>query len=226
VALAGEGEAVPGGAVHGAGPPLERCAAHRAAQVRQDEVEAVRLHVGRQPMGRACRHRPSPRVRPVLILLPPSESKSSRSRGKPADPTALSFRELVEPRRTVAAELAAVSARPDATSVLGVSPNLADEVAHNTRLDTAPALPVRDLYTRVLYDALDLAGMDSAARRRAAPTRAPTPPGSPPPPRCPCATCTPASCTTPSTSPVWTAPPGAAPGGCCSSSRPCTGRCG
>lgn len=103
----------------------------------------------------------------MLILLPPSESKSTRSRGKPADPAALSFRELVAPRRTVAAELAAVSARPDAHEVLGVSPGLAEEVARNTRLDTAPALPVRDLYTGVLYDALDLAGMDAAARRRA-----------------------------------------------------------
>src|SRR5690606_38381630 len=118
-------------------------------------------------MGRACRHRPSPRVRPVLILLPPSESKSTRSRGKPADPAALSFRELVAPRRTVAAELAAVSARPDAHEVLGVSPGLAEEVARNTRLDTAPALAVRDLYTGVLYDALDLAGLDAAARRPA-----------------------------------------------------------
>lgn len=103
----------------------------------------------------------------MLILLPPSESKSTRSRGKPADPAALSFRELVAPRRTVAAELAAVSARPDAHEVLGVSPGLAEEVARNTRLDSAPALAVCDLYTGVLYDALDLAGMDAAARRRA-----------------------------------------------------------
>ncbi|QDB79416.1 peroxide stress protein YaaA [Georgenia wutianyii] len=103
----------------------------------------------------------------MLILLPPSESKSSRSRGKPADPTAVSFRELVAPRRTVAAELAAVSAGPDALTVLGVGPSLAEEVARNTRLDTAPALAVGELYTGVLYDALDLAGMDAAARRRA-----------------------------------------------------------
>ncbi len=103
----------------------------------------------------------------MLILLPPSESKATRSRGKPADPAGLSFRELVAPRRTVAAELAAVSARPDALEVLGVGAGLAGEVAGNTRLDTAPALPVRELYTGVLYDALDLPGMDAAARRRA-----------------------------------------------------------
>lgn len=103
----------------------------------------------------------------MLILLPPSESKSTRRRGKPADPAALGFRELVAPRRTVAAALAAVSTRPDAHEVLGVSANLAEEVARNTRLDTAPSLPAGDLYTGVLYDALDLPGMDAAARRRA-----------------------------------------------------------
>lgn len=103
----------------------------------------------------------------MLILLPPSESKSTRSRGKPADPAALSFRELVAPRRTVAADLAAVSARPDALEVLGVGASLAEEVAGNLRLDTAPAVPVRELYTGVLYDALDLPGMDAAASRRA-----------------------------------------------------------
>ncbi|WP_152191307.1 YaaA family protein [Georgenia satyanarayanai] len=104
----------------------------------------------------------------MLILLPPSESKSTRSRGRAADPAALSFRELVGPRRTVAAELAAVSARPDALEVLGVGASLVEEVAANLRLDTAPALPVRELYTGVLYDALDLDGMDAVARRRAA----------------------------------------------------------
>lgn len=103
----------------------------------------------------------------MLILLPPSETKHARTRGVPADPSRQSFRELAGPRRTVAAALAAVSAREDAPEVLGVSPNLAEEIARNTRLDTAPALPVRELYTGVLYDALDLAGMDADARRRA-----------------------------------------------------------
>jgi len=102
-----------------------------------------------------------------LILLPPSESKTGRARGKPADPERLSFPELASTRAAVAAALAQVSAHPDATLLLGVSANLRADIAHNTRLGSAPAVPVANLYTGVLFDALDLSSMDSAARRRA-----------------------------------------------------------
>jgi hypothetical protein len=67
----------------------------------------------------------------------------------------------------VAAALARVSAHPDAPALLGVSANLRADIAHNVRLDLAPAVAVADLYTGVLYDALDLPSMDSATRRRA-----------------------------------------------------------
>ncbi|WP_370894634.1 YaaA family protein [Janibacter sp. GXQ6167] len=103
----------------------------------------------------------------MLILLPPSESKAARTRGKPVDPSALSFPGLAERRAEVADALAEVSARPDAPEVLGVSPNLTDEIARNTVLATAPSLPAGECYTGVLYDALDLAGLDAAYRRRA-----------------------------------------------------------
>jgi hypothetical protein len=104
---------------------------------------------------------------PVLILLPPSESKSGRTRGRPLDPASLSFPELTATRAAVAAALAKVSAHDDAFEVLGVSPTLTAEVARNLVLGTAPALPAARVYTGVLYDALDLAGLDTAARRRA-----------------------------------------------------------
>jgi uncharacterized protein len=103
----------------------------------------------------------------VLILLPPSESKAGRSKGKPADPARVSFPELASTRAEVAAALAEVSAHPDAPALLGVSANLRADIAHNTRLGSAPAVPVADLYTGVLYDALGLASMDTATRRRA-----------------------------------------------------------
>ena len=103
----------------------------------------------------------------MLILLPPSESKTGRARGKPANPELVSFPELASTRMAVAQALALVSAQPDAPALLGVSATLRTDIAHNVRLDTAPAVPVGDLYTGVLYDALDLASMDSAARRRA-----------------------------------------------------------
>lgn len=103
----------------------------------------------------------------VLILLPPSESKTPRRRGAPTELEALSFTELIPQRRELVRNLAAVSARGDAADLLGVSPNLADEILRNTEYLTAPAVPVRRLYTGVLYDAMDLEGMDTAARRRA-----------------------------------------------------------
>jgi uncharacterized protein len=103
----------------------------------------------------------------VLILLPPSESKTGRVRGKPADPELVSFPELASTRAAVAAALARVSAHPDAPRLLGVSPNLRADIAHNISLDSAPAVPVADLYTGVLYAALDLPSMNSATRRRA-----------------------------------------------------------
>ena len=108
-----------------------------------------------------------PTLSPVLILLPPSESKRGRPRGAPARLDRLSFPELTSTREQVARAVAEVSARPDAPALLGVSPNLADDIARNTRLASAPALPAQDLYTGVLYDALDLGGLDGAALRRA-----------------------------------------------------------
>ncbi|KNX37399.1 YaaA family protein [Luteipulveratus halotolerans] len=103
----------------------------------------------------------------MLILLPPSETKHERRRGKPLDLEGLSFPELTSTRVMVAKALAEVSHRDDAAAALGVSPNLADDIARNTRLETAPALPAQDLYTGVLYDALDLGSLDTAALRRA-----------------------------------------------------------
>jgi cytoplasmic iron level regulating protein YaaA (DUF328/UPF0246 family) len=103
----------------------------------------------------------------VLILLPPSESKTGRARGKPVDLERVSFPELASTRAAVATVLARVSALPDAPGRLGVSVSLRAQIAHNVRLDCAPAVAVADLYTGVLYSALDLPSMDSATRRRA-----------------------------------------------------------
>jgi uncharacterized protein len=103
----------------------------------------------------------------VLILLPPSESKTGRNWGKPANLERVSFPELAPTRAKVATALARISAHPDAPALLGVSANLRADIAHNVRLGSAPAVRVADLYTGVLYDALDLASMDSVSRRRA-----------------------------------------------------------
>lgn len=87
--------------------------------------------------------------------------------GKPADLQRVSFPELASTRAKVAAALAQISAHPDAPALLGVSATLRADIAHNLRLGSAPAVRVADLYTGVLYDALDLASMDPVTRRRA-----------------------------------------------------------
>ncbi len=103
----------------------------------------------------------------VLILLPPSEGKTDRARGRPLDLARLSFPELTPTRERVLAALARVSTAPDAAHRLGVSPRLTEEIARNTRLDRAPARPAGQVYSGVLYDALDLPSLEGAARRRA-----------------------------------------------------------
>lgn len=103
----------------------------------------------------------------MLILLPPSESKTGRTRGGAVAPEKLSFAELASTRQAVAVALATVSRHPDAADRLGVSPNLTAEIARNLVLHTAPAAPASRVYSGVLYDALDYASLDSAAQRRA-----------------------------------------------------------
>lgn len=104
----------------------------------------------------------------MLILLPPSEGKAAGRRGAPLALDALSFPELQPVREAVLDALVATSGRPDGLEVLGAPKGAADQVAANVGLRSAPTLRVSDLYTGVLYDALDLAGLDTAAKRRAA----------------------------------------------------------
>jgi cytoplasmic iron level regulating protein YaaA (DUF328/UPF0246 family) len=78
----------------------------------------------------------------------------------------LSFPELTAAREQVLDALVEVSARPDAPEVLGAGASLADVVAANTTLRTRPAAKAAQVYTGVLYDALDLATLPAAATRR------------------------------------------------------------
>lgn len=103
----------------------------------------------------------------MLVLLPPSESKAAPAkRGKPVQLEQLSFPELTDLRKQALEALLEVSARPDALERLGVGASLADEVARNLTLHTAPARPAHQVYTGVLYDALDWVTLSPAARRR------------------------------------------------------------
>lgn len=104
----------------------------------------------------------------TLILLPPSEGKTGRRRGRPVDLDALSFPALTDTRRAVLDTLAEVSASADAHDVLDVPAMMAEEVERNTRWATEPAVPVSELYSGVLYDALGFATLPPGVKRRAA----------------------------------------------------------
>jgi cytoplasmic iron level regulating protein YaaA (DUF328/UPF0246 family) len=103
----------------------------------------------------------------TLILLPPSEGKTGRSRGRPVQLETLSFPVLNPVRETVLDALAKVSASADAAAVLQAGPSLAGEVDRNTRWRTEPAVGVSDLYSGVLYDALGYAALAPGTKRRA-----------------------------------------------------------
>ncbi|RKQ36247.1 YaaA family protein [Kocuria tytonis] len=103
----------------------------------------------------------------MLILLPPSESKTAPASGDPLDLAALGLPALTASRAQLMTELAAVSARDDALQLLGVGPSLAADVARNRVLRSAPAAPALEVYTGVLYDALDAGSLAGPARTAA-----------------------------------------------------------
>ena len=103
----------------------------------------------------------------MLILLPPSERKTGARRGRPVDLDALSFPELTDARRRIGEAMVETSAGPDAAQRLTVSPGLLDEVSENVGVWQAPARPAAQVYSGVLYAALDWNRLDTSARRRA-----------------------------------------------------------
>ncbi|MFE9533929.1 peroxide stress protein YaaA [Streptomyces sp. NPDC006691] len=106
----------------------------------------------------------------MLVLLPPSEGKAASGRGVPLKAESLSLPGLAEARAAVLDELVELCAGDEekAREVLGLSEGLRGEVAKNVELRTAGTRPAGEIYTGVLYDALDLASLDAAAKRRAA----------------------------------------------------------
>ncbi|CAM5385400.1 peroxide stress protein YaaA [Streptomyces xanthochromogenes] len=106
----------------------------------------------------------------MLVLLPPSEGKAASGRGAPLKAESLSLPGLAEARAAVLDELVELCAGDEekAREVLGLSEGLRGEVAKNVELRTAGTRPAGEIYTGVLYDALDLASLDAAAKRRAA----------------------------------------------------------
>lgn len=104
----------------------------------------------------------------MRILLPPSEGKAPPGRrGRPFDIDALSTPQLAGARRKIIDALLEVSGSPDGVAQLGLSEGQRGELALNLNLLQTPARPAGEIYTGVLYDALDLASLSPTARRRA-----------------------------------------------------------
>ncbi len=103
----------------------------------------------------------------MLILLSASEEQADPQSGRPMNWEELSFPELAPARAVVADVLARESARPYATGTLHVSPTLADEVARNTRLDSASAHEALAVYRGHTFQCLDMEALAPLARRRA-----------------------------------------------------------
>lgn len=104
----------------------------------------------------------------MLILLPPSEGKAAPRRGKPLDVDVLSFPALTAAREQVIAALLELAHQPDAAARIGLGATQAVLVDLDRRLRNSPTARADQIYTGVLYDALDFASLSSAARRRAA----------------------------------------------------------
>ncbi|MEU4221598.1 peroxide stress protein YaaA [Actinoplanes sp. NPDC026623] len=106
----------------------------------------------------------------MLILLPPSEGKTAPAAGEPADPAGLWLPRLAPARRRILARLVSLTRRTsargvaDSLAVLGLSAGQHAEIARNAALATASAAPAAEVYTGVLYEALDAAGLAPAAR--------------------------------------------------------------
>lgn len=82
-------------------------------------------------------------------------------------PDRLSFPQLADTRASVADALASVGGGVEGARLLGLPHTVADQVDHNTALHRAPAVPVAQLYTGVLYDALEVASLTGPSRSRA-----------------------------------------------------------
>jgi len=106
----------------------------------------------------------------VLILLPPSEGKTTPALGAPVDPAALWLPKLGPARRRVLSRVVAMCKRGSARGVaaslatLGLTAGQHAEVARNAVLLDAPTAPAADVYTGVLYEALDAGTLTAGAR--------------------------------------------------------------
>jgi uncharacterized protein len=94
----------------------------------------------------------------MLIFVPPSETKAFPAEAAPVELGSLALPQLAPTRaKLVKALVRLARGRASAAlEALGLSEGQAGELAHNRELGSAPAGLASEVYTGVLYDALDL----------------------------------------------------------------------
>ena len=94
----------------------------------------------------------------MLIFVPPSETKAYPADAAPVELGSLALPELAPTRAKLLKALVRLARGRSATALdaLGLSEGQASELAHNRELLSAPAAAGAEVYTGVLYDALDL----------------------------------------------------------------------
>jgi cytoplasmic iron level regulating protein YaaA (DUF328/UPF0246 family) len=99
----------------------------------------------------------------MLIFIPPSEAKAFPADGSPVELGSLALPELTPTRAALRKALVRLSRgrASAALQALGLSEGLAGELAYNRNLGSAPAGPASEVYTGVLYEALDLPALCS-----------------------------------------------------------------
>lgn len=104
----------------------------------------------------------------MLILLPPSEGKSRPEAGQPFS-LATRPAALQAPTRTVMTALRKVcTGEPSsALKVLGLTQRQLEWLEFDAELADAPAAPAHQIYTGVLYQALDYPSLTRSAKQRA-----------------------------------------------------------
>jgi uncharacterized protein len=102
----------------------------------------------------------------LLVLLPPSEGKSESPRGSKLDLTKLSFAKLKIPRQNILKELIELCSKQPAKAqkLLKLSKKQLKELETNANLLRRPTAAAVEIYTGVLYEALDFANLNKAAK--------------------------------------------------------------
>lgn len=104
----------------------------------------------------------------MLVLLPPSETKSDGGNGAPLDLGELSMPQLTDTREMLVQALVDLAADTDASMrALGLGATQADEIERNAKLWVSATRPALERYTGVLFDALDAKSFTRAQREKA-----------------------------------------------------------